>query len=199
MKVIIRVPGLPGLALGLQRTLLAVASLSLGYVAWVLTDTWLYQQQQEQLLTQLRQPAAASARPVEGTLGPGGVIGRLQIPRLGLSVMVAEGVGGLTLRRAVGHISGTPLPGEMGNTALSGHRDTFFRPLRNVLAQDLITVTTPQGEYRYRVVSTRVVDPSEIGVLDSGPTEVLTLITCYPFYFVGAAPQRFIVRAQRIS
>ena len=128
-----------------------------------------------------------------------GLIGRLEIPRLGLSAILIEGDDPKTLRRAVGHIPGTPLPGQPGNVALTGHRDTFFRPLRNIRANDVIVVTTLQGEYRYRVVSTRVVSPENIAVLNSSGGEILTLVTCYPFYFVGAAPDRFIVRAERLA
>ena len=126
-----------------------------------------------------------------------GVIGLLDIPRLGVSVMVVEGVGSKSLRRAAGHIPGTALPGQPGNAGISAHRDTFFRPLRNIRRNDVITINTVLGEYRYRVVSTRIVSPSDVEVLDSGDEEVLTLVTCYPFYFVGAAPDRFIVRAVR--
>jgi sortase A len=128
-----------------------------------------------------------------------GVIGRLEISRLGLSVMVMEGTDTTTLRRAVGHITATGLPGQPGNIGIAGHRDSFFRPLKDVLQRDVITFTTLSGEYRYRVVSTRVVSPSDITVLDPSGTEILTLVTCYPFYFVGSAPDRFIVRAERIT
>jgi sortase A len=82
---------------------------------------------------------------------------------------------------------------------ISAHRDTFFRPLRDITQNDIITVNTVLGEYRYRVVSTSIVSPSDVGVLDPSATEILMLVTCYPFYFVGAAPDRFIVRAQRIA
>jgi len=84
-----------------------------------------------------------------------------------------------------------------GNIGISGHRDTFFRPLRNIRENDAITLTTPRGEFRYRVVSTRVVPPDDMSVMDDDGGEILTLVTCYPFYFVGAAPNRFIVRAER--
>jgi sortase A len=80
-----------------------------------------------------------------------------------------------------------------------GHRDTFFRPLRNIQRNDIITLTTLGGEYRYRVVSTKVVGPYDIAVLDSDENEILTLVTCYPFYFVGSAPDRFVVRAERVT
>ena len=128
----------------------------------------------------------------------GGLIGRLEIIRLALSVIVIEGTGATTLRRAAGHIAGTALPGEPGNVGISGHRDTFFRPLRNIREDDIITITTLLGEYRYRVVSTTIVGPSDVGVLEPGEGEFLTLVTCYPFYFVGSAPDRFIVRAERV-
>ena len=110
-----------------------------------------------------------------------------------------EGTTAKTLRRAVGHIAGTALPGQPGNVGVSGHRDTFFRPLRNIRENDIITLTTVNGEYRYRVVFTKVVRPENVAVLNATGNEVLTLVTCYPFYFVGPAPYRFIVRAERVS
>jgi sortase A len=109
-----------------------------------------------------------------------------------------EGTSSKTLRRAAGHIAGTSLPGQPGNIGISGHRDTFFRPLRHIERNDLITLTTVSGEYRYRVLSTSVVGPDDVAVLEPGADEILTLVTCYPFYFVGPAPNRFIVRAQRV-
>src|SRR6202041_1284198 len=125
-----------------------------------------------------------------------GLIGRVEIPRLGLSAMLIEGDDARTLRRAVGHIPGTSLPGQSGNIALSGHRDTFFRPLRNIRENDIIVVTTLGGEFRYRVTSMRVVSPHDVAVLKASAGEILTLVTCYPFYFAGTAPNRFIVRAE---
>jgi len=149
----------------------------------------------------LERLVAAPAEPVQPTAlkSSEGLVGRMEIQRLGVSAIVVEGTSSATLRRALGHISGTALPGEAGNVGISGHRDTFFRPLRNIKANDVITLSTPRGEYNYRVLSTRIVDPSDIAVLDSGETETLTLVTCYPFYFVGPAPKRFIVRAERVS
>ena len=103
-----------------------------------------------------------------------------------------------TLRRAVGHIRGTPLPGQRGNVALAGHRDTFFRGLRDIRVNDEITLTTLSGSYNYRVDSTKVVKPEETEVLEDDGDDILTLVTCYPFNFVGSAPSRFIVRARRV-
>jgi sortase A len=129
----------------------------------------------------------------------GDLIGSLDIPRLGLTAIIMEGTDTVTLRRAVGHIAGTGVPGKSGNIGIAGHRDTFFLPLRNVKQSDIITLTTPAGEYHYRVVSTKIVSPTDVAVLDPNGTEILTLVTCYPFYFIGSAPDRFIVRAERVT
>jgi sortase A len=128
-----------------------------------------------------------------------GLIGRMEIPRLGVSALLTEGTTNKILRRAVGHIAGTALPGQGGNVGIAGHRDGFFRPLRNIQTGDTITITTPGTRYVYRVVSIRIVKPDDVAVLASDSTETLTLVTCYPFYFVGPAPDRFIVKAQRVQ
>ena len=122
------------------------------------------------------------------------VIGRLEIPRLNLNAMVREGADGKTLHQAVGHIPGTALPGYAGNVALAGHRDTFFRALRNIKKDD-----TENGTYRYVVESTDIVGPRDVGVLAASHGQTLTLVTCYPFYYIGSAPKRFIVRAAQVS
>jgi len=134
-----------------------------------------------------------------GTVGRGeSSLGRIDISTIGLTAMILEGTDARTLRRAVGHIPGTPLPGQQGNVAITGHRDTFFRPLHNIRKDDEITLTTLNGSYRYRVDSTEVVEPEDTEVLADSDDAVLTLVTCYPFYFVGPAPKRFIVRAHMI-
>jgi sortase A len=178
-----------------QRILFASAAALLGYWAFVAVDAWVFEQRESRDLQRLLETASTTSLPAAA---PRGLIGRLEIPRLGLSAIFIEGDDAKTLRRAVGHIPGTPLPGQPGNIALTGHRDTFFRPLRNIRENDIIIVTTLRGEYRYRVLSTRIVSPDNLAVLNAGAGESLTLVTCYPFYFVGAAPDRFIVRAERI-
>lgn len=127
---------------------------------------------------------------------PGAPFGRIEIPRLGISAMIVEGVRPHDLKLAVGHIPGTAFPGESSNVALAGHRDTFFRKLGRVRDNDLITLTTLHGIYRYRVESTGVVQPTDVDVLDPTPNPALTLVTCYPLSYVGPAPERFIVRAR---
>jgi sortase A len=123
------------------------------------------------------------------------LIGRLEIPRIGLNVMVLNGVDPATLRRAAGWMPETALPGNAGNSAIAAHRDTHFRPLRQVRKGDVIRVTTLDARYDYRVQWMAVVAPDDISVLAPTGKRSLTLITCYPFYYVGSAPQRFIVRA----
>ena len=176
--------------------LFTASAVMLGYCAFVLADTWMYQREASQLFDRAQlQPAAI---PGPGADVTNGMLGRMDIPRLGVSVIVDEGTGEATLRRAGGHIPGTAFPGHAGNIGIAGHRDTLFRPLRNIRENDVITLTTFGGQYRYRVVSTGIVRPSDVTVLNSDGHEVLTLVTCYPFYFVGPAPDRFIVRAERV-
>jgi len=127
------------------------------------------------------------------------VIGRLDIPSLKLSVMVREGADERTLRRAVGHIPGTALPGKIGNVGLAGHRDTFFRALRNIHEDDTIEIETTSGAYHYVVKSTKIVTPRDVSVLAASGGQSLTLVTCYPFYYVGSAPKRFIVHAAQVT
>lgn len=122
----------------------------------------------------------------------------IEIPRLRLSAIVREGVDEETLELAVGHVPGTALPGEVGNIALAGHRDTFFRPLNRIKMNDLIRVVVPPNTYEYKVNSIDVVEPHEISVLESSGSEELTLVTCYPFRYIGNAPKRFIVKAVRV-
>lgn len=178
-----------------QRLFFAGAAVLLGYCGLVAADSWVFQQRESHNLQRLLKTASASG---SAAVVPGGLLGRMEISRIGLSAILVEGDDAKTLRRAVGHIPGTALPGQPGNIAFSAHRDTFFRPLRNVRENDIIVVITPRGEFRYRVVSLEVVAPDDLAVLDASEGEILTLVTCYPFYFVGAAPDRFIVRAERI-
>jgi sortase A len=205
-----------------SRTLFFIIGiLALGYVGLALLDARLYQADQtrrfEEALKRLR-PAtgsgehlypsplpldlaeedAARAKSLGVAAREGALLGRIEISTIGLAAMMMEGIDEGTLRRAVGHIPGTPLPGQQGNIALAGHRDTFFRGLRKIRVNDEITLTTLSGSYRYRVDSTKVVEPEETEVLDNDDDDILTLVTCYPFNFVGSAPRRFIVRAHRV-
>jgi sortase A len=132
----------------------------------------------------------------------GSVLGRIEIPRVGVSSLVLEGVSGPTLRRGVGHIAGTPLPRVTrlpGNLGLAGHRDTVFRGLKDIRKGDSINLDTLSGTYSYVVDWAQVVDPDDVGVLAASNQPELTLVTCYPFYYVGSAPERFVVRAHLLG
>lgn len=133
------------------------------------------------------------------TLAEGDVIGEIQVPRLGLDAMVVQGDSVATLRRAVGHLPASPLPGEPGNVALAGHRDTFFRPLRDVRMGDEIIFKTRERSFSYLVESIEVVAPTALRVLQSSGGHQLTLLTCFPIYYVGPAPNRLVVRARETS
>ena len=181
-----------------QRLLLGGALVALGYCGFVLVDSWRFQLAQLREFSRLvtvKPPLAAGVpiAPIADAL-----IGRIEVRRLGLSAMVVEGTTTSDLRSAAGHITNTGMPGVPGNIGIAAHRDTFFRPLRNVRKDDIVTLSTAGAEYRYRVVYTKVVDPDDVSVLDAGDAEILTLVTCYPFSFVGSAPERFIVTAERI-
>jgi sortase A len=181
-----------------MKYILLVVSLGLlGYVGFVWLDTQRFQQAESlQLKQQMQAPVTRVA--ALSLADQGGLIGRMEIPRLGISTIVMEGTTNATLRHALGHIAGTALPGMSGNVGISGHRDTFFRPLRHVEANDVITLTTTSATYRYRVLTTEIVSPDDVAVLTPTTGETLTLVTCYPFYFVGPAPQRFIVHGERV-
>jgi sortase A len=176
----------------LANIFLALALLALGYWAFVFINGHLYQAREmprflnehsEAILEQSPPPARGSA------------LALLDIPRLGLSAVVLEGADESELKLGAGHIPGTSLPGDGGNVGVAGHRDTFFRPLRHIRKDDGIKMKTHDREYHYTVVSTEVVGPDDVHVLRPLGHEVLTLVTCYPFNFVGSAPKRFIVRA----
>lgn len=123
----------------------------------------------------------------------------LRVPKINLEVPILEGTDDLSLNRAVGHIVGTPKPGEDGNIGIAGHRDGFFRGLKDVSTGDTIEIVTPSDTYRYVIDSITVVDPKDVSVLSERAQPSITLVTCYPFYFIGSAPQRYIVQASLVG
>lgn len=129
----------------------------------------------------------------------GDVLGRIEIPRLGVKVVILQGTTSQTLRLGVGHIDGTALPGETGNIGIAGHRDTYFRALKDIRTDDEIQIQTATGLSSYKVDSVQIVAPDDTGVLAPSAGSAITLVTCYPFYFIGAAPERFIVHARRVD
>jgi len=180
-----------------QRALFACAVLLLGYSGYALADAWMFQRRESMNLDRLLRDRRVASEGAPDAAAEG-LIGRMEIPRLRLSVMVFEGIDKTTFRRAAGHIPGTALPGQPGNVGLSGHRDTFFRPLKDLRIKDEVQIATLRGNFKYEVESLRVVEPEDVGVLAASADNVLTLVTCYPFYYVGPAPQRWIVRARQV-
>jgi sortase A len=132
-------------------------------------------------------------------LATNALIGHLTIPRLHLDTTVREGVHETTLSLAAGHVPSTSLPGDKGNVGVAGHRDTLFLGLRDIQDKDVIQFETLKGIYIYQVESTKIVKPTDVAVLKAGRYPQLTLVTCYPFNYIGSAPQRFIVKARQLS
>jgi len=144
-------------------------------------------------------PAAdgdVSSRP---PIAEGTVLARLEIPSLKINTTVLEGTDDVTLRKGSGHIEDTPLPGEKGNVGIAGHRDTVFRPLQHVKAGDALNVRTADHVYRYAIRQTLIVDPQDVYVLARTERPTLTLVTCYPFRYIGHAPKRFVVKADLVD
>jgi len=186
-------PALTDVLRGAYYFFLFFGTLALGYAAFVFADSNVYQAFESNKFAQAA-PISESHILVEGE-----VIGELQVPRLGLDVIVVQGDSPASLRRAVGHLANSAMPGERGNVALAGHRDTFFRPLRDIQPGDEIRFKARERSFDYRVESVEVVGPTDLQVLKSSAAHELTLLTCFPFYYVGPAPKRFIVRAREVD
>jgi sortase A len=192
--------GLSPFLVALEAALIAIGALCLGWYAGVRVAAAREQALLSRELESARElPAKAGSYEISHrSYADGAVVGRIEIPRLKLSAVAREGVDDRTLDLAVGHVPGTSLPGEPGNAAFAAHRDTFFRPLRHVHDGDIVVVTTPRGAHRYLVTSTRAVSPDDVSVLDATERPTLTLVTCYPFDFLGSAPYRFVVQAAEL-
>jgi sortase A len=201
----------------LERALLLAGILCLGIWAWSWLDSTYFQYRENQILDDALNAAPArgtataaetdslgSFKPQPAATAPpkppedGSLLGRIEIPRVGVSAVVLEGVDTKALRRGVGHIPETAQPG-VGNVGLAAHRDSFFRGLKDIRKNDIIKLQTLDGTFQYRVEWTEIVKPEDTRVLADNGTSELTLVTCYPFYYVGSAPKRFIVRAQQVD
>ena len=182
------------------------------FVGAVACATWVFVTWQDAAFfqlyarTELRQLVERTKAPETGRDAPplssaathDSVVGLLIIPRLALSIVAMEGDDTATLRVAAGHLPDTPLPWEDGNASFAGHRDTFFRTLGDVRAGDTIDIATTRGTFRYRVTRSLIVNPDDIWVLHPHDGTALTLMTCYPFSYIGSAPQRFVIHAVRV-
>jgi sortase A len=178
---------------GACHLLLAFGIFALGYAGIVFADSHIYQ------AVEIQKFERTSPPPSPRILAEGDILGELQVPRLGLDAIVVQGDSTADLRRAVGHLSESAIPGEWGNVALVGHRDTFFRPLRDIRLGDEIKFKTRERSFEYVVEAIEVVAPTDIRVLETSTGHDLTLVTCFPFHFVGPAPKRFVVRAREVE
>ncbi len=181
-----------------RRVLLICGVLALSYVGLTLLDARIYQEKAG--LTLEKQ---IHAQEEHETVHPklavkeGDVLGRIEIPRIGVSVIVLQGTTARTLRLGVGHIEGTALPGEPGDIGIAGHRDTYFRSLKDIRQKDEIQIQTAAGITRYEVDWIQITVPSDVAIVSPTSESALTLVTCYPFHYIGAAPERFVVHAHR--
>lgn len=177
----------------LEYALLGVAIGCLGMYTYESVEARRFQGKQTAAFEQAARAQVAPSKKVRA----GGLVGMLDVPRLQLTTPVIEGDDDRTLKRAVGHLPDTPMPWERGNSAVAGHRDGLFRPLKDVKIGDEIRFRTTRDEFRYRVTKTSIVRPDDVSVLQAKSASSLTLITCYPFHYVGSAPKRFVVQAER--
>jgi sortase A len=196
----------PGLGLWTERLFLAIGVICLGWWSSATVYGRYFRSQQvasfepataslpARPLTRLEVPAPPGPRP-QGDRNA--LIGILDVPRLGVSTPVISGDDQRSLDIAAGHLPDTPAPWEPGNSAIAAHRDGLFRPLQRVRVGDTIRMRTVNGDFDYVVRDVKVVQPSDLSVLAPGASDSLTLITCYPFTYIGHAPKRFVVRAER--
>ena len=172
---------------------LVLGLIAAGYAGYVVAEAESYQAIELRKFT-VRAPQIEPHLPTIGE-----VIGEIEIPRLGIQAIIAQGDTDEVLRHAVGHIPETTWAGEFGNVGLAGHRDRLFRRLRVVQPGDIVILKTPRDVFRYQVETTSVVPPTDTAVLRSSNRRELTLITCFPFDYVGSARNRFVVRARELT
>jgi len=184
----------------MSLALLVLGSGLLSYWASVTVNAHVYQSRLAHRLQTVASTApVAETHATRREANTSGLVGRLEIPRLGVSAMITEGVDKKALARGIGHIPETSFPGELGNVALAAHRDTYFRRLKDIALGDRIRLSTPGGVILYEVEWVQVVEPNRTDLLESTPDPELTLVTCYPFHWVGNAPKRFVVRCRRVD
>jgi sortase A len=190
------------LVLWFEGALFTVGLLILGYCGAFWLNSRVQQQRADREFDRILKykPSVPPNKAVpEVHIPEGGLVGKVEIPRLHLSAVVFQGTEDSVLDHGVGHLEGSPLPGQSGNVVLAAHRDTFFRSLKDIQKGDVISVNTPSGTRSYSVESTEIVAPDDTRVLNATDQPALTLITCYPFYYVGHAPKRFIVHARDMA
>ncbi|MBL8212498.1 MAG: class D sortase [Bryobacterales bacterium] len=180
------------------RCLVVTGLAAIGVYVWSIADAAWYQTSQTVVFREAAAQAVVlkvSPVAVRPAKADPRALGKLEIPKVNLAVVVREGIDSRTLRRAVGHVPGTALPGDAGNVVIAGHRDTFFRDLRRVERGDELRLTTAAGAFRYRVTGLKIVGPEAVDEMAFTSEPSLTLVTCFPFRYVGPATRRLVVRA----
>ena len=186
----------------LERGLLAVGGVLAIWCAAVLLEAHFTRQLPVQPVV-VTQSLPGDANTTTSTPQPapaaGTVLGRISAPTVHMTAPVLEGSDDGTLSRGAGHIEDTPFPGQRGNIGIAGHRDTVFRPLKAVHVGDPLELTTSDRVYHYRIKKTFIVGPDDVYVLDPTEQPTVTLVTCFPFEYIGHAPKRFIVQAELVG
>ena len=198
-----KAPPRPALRLA-EATLWILAASTLGYCTYAYTSAAIHQHDEKARFSEIKahaaeQPSFAGIEAPPDRPSPGQMLGILDIPRIGLSSIVEQGADARVLGESVGHVPGTAMPGEPGNTALAAHRDTYFRHLSELRPGDKILYQSISHTYSYTVRSTRIVKPTDTAVLTATQQPTLTLVTCFPFYYIGSAPKRFVLVATEDS
>jgi sortase A len=188
----------------LETGLFTISAILLAWWLYATSESVIYQKVQsarlQKALRERNEPAGPfKAVAARASSRASGLIGKIEIPRLELSAIISEGIEEGTLKRAVGHVPQTAFPGEAGNVGLAGHRDSFFRNLKDVSPSDTVLITTPDGTFTYLIDTTLIVLPDRGDLLDSTAVPTVTLVTCYPFSYWGRAPKRFVVQAHQLD
>jgi len=193
----------------LEWTLLAIGVACLASYGWLTYQIRRVESDNRSAVTRMlaereraraaKEPAGLQPSAIPEASPDSGLIGQIDIPRLHVSAAVKFGDDPDALKGAVGYLPDTAPPWEQGNSVLAAHRDGLFRALAKIRAGDEISLSTRHGDFQYRVSRTFIVNPTDVWVLEASPDVDLTLITCYPFVFVGHAPQRFVVRARKVD
>lgn len=179
--------------------LLIVGALLLGYVGAQYGEMFLEQRHlAREWQKQQQQAHQPSARPAAENSEDDGLI-RLSAPKIDLDSVVVEGTSHRALLLGPGHLQATPVPGELGNSVITGHRDTFFRHIHELEKGDTVLVQRDGKTFRYQVTGKKIVEPDDLSVIRPVPDSQLTLITCYPTYYIGPAPKRLVVFSRLIS
>lgn len=181
--------------LGAGLFLFALLSYLHGYwLQYLLSKEWEARQAEE--LKELKGKATSRPSALSYNLPKGEIVAKLEIPKIGLDTIIVEGIDNSTLKKGPGHYPGTVLPGQRGNCIIASHRDTFFRNVGELDINDPIKVSMAGYNYTYVVTNKQVVKPTDLTPMNPTSYPALTLITCYPFHYIGPAPKRYIVTAQ---